>query len=218
MARWPMAYPLSIGRVQAGDWASSVPDLLVAEGRLGVALDEPVGRPARARARGRRGQRRRPVAARPPGDGGVVGRAVRVRPAGRGQRPGRPGGRRPRAVTGGGRRSAGRAVRLRPAAAGRRRHPDAALRPRRRAVAHAPDERVPLAEVHTAAEVLARALLQRRSAGGRLISETAPQPSRSAARSNAGLITSSISRCLSSQPTKATLAAFTVSRRTSSRS
>jgi len=42
MARWPLAYPLSIGRVQAGDWASSVPDLLVAEGRLGVALDEPV--------------------------------------------------------------------------------------------------------------------------------------------------------------------------------
>jgi acetylornithine deacetylase len=42
MARWPLAYPLSIGRVQAGDWPSSVPDLLVAEGRLGVALDEPV--------------------------------------------------------------------------------------------------------------------------------------------------------------------------------
>jgi acetylornithine deacetylase len=42
MDRWAMAYPLSIGRVRAGDWASSVPDLLVAEGRLGVALDEPV--------------------------------------------------------------------------------------------------------------------------------------------------------------------------------
>jgi acetylornithine deacetylase len=42
MARWPLAYPLSIGRVTCGDWASSVPDLLVAEGRLGVALDEPV--------------------------------------------------------------------------------------------------------------------------------------------------------------------------------
>jgi acetylornithine deacetylase len=42
MARWPIAYPLSIGRVSSGDWASSVPDLLVAEGRLGVALDEPV--------------------------------------------------------------------------------------------------------------------------------------------------------------------------------
>jgi acetylornithine deacetylase len=42
MAAWPIAYPLSIGRVTGGDWASSVPDLLVAEGRLGVALDEPV--------------------------------------------------------------------------------------------------------------------------------------------------------------------------------
>ena len=41
-ARWKLAHPLSIGTVRAGDWASSVPDLLVAEGRLGVALDEPV--------------------------------------------------------------------------------------------------------------------------------------------------------------------------------
>ena len=37
-----LPYPISIGRVSAGDWASSVPDLLVAEGRLGVALGEPV--------------------------------------------------------------------------------------------------------------------------------------------------------------------------------
>jgi acetylornithine deacetylase len=41
-ARWPLAHPLSIGIVHAGDWASSVPDLLVAEGRLGVAIGEPV--------------------------------------------------------------------------------------------------------------------------------------------------------------------------------
>jgi acetylornithine deacetylase len=41
-ARWERAHPLSIGTVQAGDWASSVPDLLVAEGRLGVAIGEPV--------------------------------------------------------------------------------------------------------------------------------------------------------------------------------
>ena len=40
--RWPIAYPISIGTVHAGDWASTVPDLLVAEGRMGVALDEPV--------------------------------------------------------------------------------------------------------------------------------------------------------------------------------
>jgi acetylornithine deacetylase len=42
LARWPIAYPLSIGTVRSGDWASTVPDLLEAEGRLGVALDEPV--------------------------------------------------------------------------------------------------------------------------------------------------------------------------------
>lgn len=42
MDRWPIAYPLSVGTVRAGDWASTVPDLLVAEGRLGVALDEPI--------------------------------------------------------------------------------------------------------------------------------------------------------------------------------
>lgn len=37
-----LPYPISVGRVTAGDWASSVPDLLVAEGRLGVALGEPL--------------------------------------------------------------------------------------------------------------------------------------------------------------------------------
>jgi acetylornithine deacetylase len=40
--RWSMPYPLSVGVVRSGDWASTVPDLLVAEGRLGVRLDEPV--------------------------------------------------------------------------------------------------------------------------------------------------------------------------------
>ena len=40
MAEYPVAYPLSIGKVSCGDWASSVPDLLVAEGRLGIALGE----------------------------------------------------------------------------------------------------------------------------------------------------------------------------------
>jgi acetylornithine deacetylase len=34
--------PLSVGRVRAGDWASSVPDLLVAEGRYGVLPGETV--------------------------------------------------------------------------------------------------------------------------------------------------------------------------------
>ena len=46
--RWKLAHPLSIGVIHAGDWASSVPDLLVAEGRMGVALDEPVEAARRA--------------------------------------------------------------------------------------------------------------------------------------------------------------------------
>ncbi len=46
MARYDPAYPISLGIVRAGDWASSVPDRLVAEGRLGVALGES---PAQAR-------------------------------------------------------------------------------------------------------------------------------------------------------------------------
>lgn len=37
-----LAYPLSVGTIQAGDWASTVPDLLIAEGRYGVRLGEPV--------------------------------------------------------------------------------------------------------------------------------------------------------------------------------
>ncbi|MEV4641298.1 ArgE/DapE family deacylase [Actinoplanes sp. NPDC049548] len=47
MSEYPVPYPLSVGTVRAGDWASSVPDLLVAEGRLGVRLGED---PALARA------------------------------------------------------------------------------------------------------------------------------------------------------------------------
>ncbi|MEZ5298942.1 MAG: ArgE/DapE family deacylase [Ilumatobacteraceae bacterium] len=39
-SRFPMLYPISIGTVSCGDWASSVPDRLVAEGRLGVQLGE----------------------------------------------------------------------------------------------------------------------------------------------------------------------------------
>ena len=47
MAEYPIPYALSVGTVRSGDWASSVPDLLVAEGRFGVRLDED---PATARA------------------------------------------------------------------------------------------------------------------------------------------------------------------------
>jgi acetylornithine deacetylase len=38
--RYP--YGISVGRLAAGDWASSVPDRLVAEGRYGVRIGEPV--------------------------------------------------------------------------------------------------------------------------------------------------------------------------------
>jgi acetylornithine deacetylase len=37
-----IAWPLSIGVVRAGEWASTVPDRLVAEGRYGVRVDETV--------------------------------------------------------------------------------------------------------------------------------------------------------------------------------
>ena len=47
MAEYPVAHTISVGTVAAGDWASTVPDTLVATGRLGVCLDED---PARARA------------------------------------------------------------------------------------------------------------------------------------------------------------------------
>ena len=47
MQGYPIPYPLSVGRVRAGDWPSSVPDLLVAEGRYGLYIEE---EPASARA------------------------------------------------------------------------------------------------------------------------------------------------------------------------
>jgi len=42
MAGYRLPYPISIGTMSAGNWASSVPDQLVAEGRMGVALGEDV--------------------------------------------------------------------------------------------------------------------------------------------------------------------------------
>jgi acetylornithine deacetylase len=47
LAHLDLANPLSVGTVQAGDWASTVPELLIAEGRYGVRLGEPI---AEARA------------------------------------------------------------------------------------------------------------------------------------------------------------------------
>jgi len=42
MREYPIAYPLMIGRVDAGDWSSTVPDRLTAEGRYGVQIGEDV--------------------------------------------------------------------------------------------------------------------------------------------------------------------------------
>lgn len=40
LGKLPLPYPLSIGRVQAGNWSSSVPEELIFEGRIGVAVGE----------------------------------------------------------------------------------------------------------------------------------------------------------------------------------
>ncbi|MEU6038533.1 ArgE/DapE family deacylase [Actinomadura sp. NPDC047616] len=40
MRRWDLPYAIEIGTVRAGDWPSTVPGDLVAEGRMGVALGE----------------------------------------------------------------------------------------------------------------------------------------------------------------------------------
>jgi acetylornithine deacetylase len=47
MAALPLPYPLSVGRIEGGEWSSQVPDRLEFEGRLGVAVGDD---PARARA------------------------------------------------------------------------------------------------------------------------------------------------------------------------
>ena len=39
---WPLAYPISVGTLAGGDWASTVIDEVVLTGRYGVALDEPI--------------------------------------------------------------------------------------------------------------------------------------------------------------------------------
>jgi acetylornithine deacetylase len=40
LREYPVAYPLSVGRVRSGTWPSSVPDRLVAEGRYGLRIEE----------------------------------------------------------------------------------------------------------------------------------------------------------------------------------
>jgi len=156
MARWPIAYPLSIGRVHAGDWASSVPDLLVAEGRLGVALDEPV-ESARAALEGAVAQacaddpwlRDHPAtvtwwggqfaSGRLPAGSDLAARVAAAHAAVSSGTPaewGAPFGSDLRLLTGAG-------------------IPTLHYGPGESALAHAPDERVPLSELHTTTRVLA---------------------------------------------------------------
>ncbi len=40
MREYPVPYPIVVGRLQTGDWSSSVPNRLVAEGRLGLRITE----------------------------------------------------------------------------------------------------------------------------------------------------------------------------------
>lgn len=40
LREYPIPYPISVGTIRAGDWSSSVPDRLVAEGRLGIGIEE----------------------------------------------------------------------------------------------------------------------------------------------------------------------------------
>lgn len=156
LARWPIAYPLSIGRVEAGDWASTVPDLLVAEGRLGVALDEPVEDARRAledavaeACADDPWLAEHPVtvawwggqfaSGRLPAGSDLadrVGQAHRRAGGGAQQTWGAPYGSDLRLLSGAG-------------------IPTLHYGPGESALAHAADERVPLAEVHTAARALA---------------------------------------------------------------
>ena len=156
MRRWPIAYPLSLGTVRAGDWASTVPDLLVAEGRYGVALGEPV-EDARAALEEAVAQacaddpwlRAHPVevtwwggqfaSGRLPADSDLLDRVARAHAAAGGGPQdtwGGPYGSDLRLLTGAG-------------------VPTVHYGPGDAALAHAADERVPVAEVHQAARTLA---------------------------------------------------------------
>ena len=163
MARWEVAYPIEVGVVRGGDWASTVPDLLVAEGRLGVALDEPADAARRAleaavadACRADRWLRGHPVevewwggqfaSGRTPMDDPLLA-AVRRAHAAVSDRPqatwGAPYGSDLRLLTGLG---GVPTVHYGPGDAG---------------LAHGPDESVPLAEVRTAARALAVLALDR---------------------------------------------------------
>jgi acetylornithine deacetylase len=154
MSRWRPAYPLEIGVVRSGDWSSTVPDLLVAEGRLGVALDEPVDAARAALADA--------VAAASAADPWLAEHPVEVEwwggqfASGRCADPGfvervRAAGAGPAAYGA----PYGSDLRLL-AAAG---IPTLQYGPGETRYAHAPDERVPVDQVHRCAETLVRLAL-----------------------------------------------------------
>lgn len=129
-------YPISVGSVHAGDWASSVPDLLTAEGRMGVILGEDPDHAHRdGPGRGRR-LRPRPLAQRASSNRGLGRRSICQRSSSVGasaaRRSTRRGGRRHRSESP---RAGGGAMGKRSAALHRhRRHSVVALRPRRRSL------------------------------------------------------------------------------------
>jgi acetylornithine deacetylase len=48
VTRWELPIPIEIGKIAAGDWASTVPDMLYADGRMGVAIGEDIATARRA--------------------------------------------------------------------------------------------------------------------------------------------------------------------------
>src|SRR5204863_8944280 len=48
VARWDLPIPIELGTIAAGDWASSGPDRLTSQGRMGVAIGEDVAAARRA--------------------------------------------------------------------------------------------------------------------------------------------------------------------------
>ena len=154
-----LPYPTIVGKVAGGEWASTVMDRVVAEGRYGVRLGQSPDDAADGAAGVHRGRvRRAPVPARPPGVGRDHRRAVRVR-----ARPVGPSAARRRSrasrrgVTGPPPVAARRAVRRGHAAVRQRgRHAVRDLRARATCGSPmAPTSRVPLAEVEACARVLA---------------------------------------------------------------
>ena len=162
MRELELPYPLLVGRVNAGEWSSMVPDRLEFEGRLGVPVGADLDA-ARARAAGRRGRR-----------AGRRRAAVRARVGGRSVRAGGDGGGSPVGGRGAGRvarrdrREAelagvpwGADMRLFTA----RGIPAVMVGTRGIELAHAVDESVALAELVTVARVIIRAVLRYRVNG-----------------------------------------------------